>query len=309
MKLTRLVLLLLARLSSSGRVVSAFFTFVGPAATTTTRTRSQHRGHRQQQRPLFSSKNPLEPPETNDTTVVSREEALRRLLNQNNNNEETEEANNDEVSRMKRRNLIINVVTAGLLVACGVALAELFVTSVYTPSGFRRLPSTQFIAALGDPEASQGKISRDWGLWRADPGPRGVWLRDYDNKLQANDNVAPAGWKFDVNDWWLEEHGIIMEQPEFPLSPGRYLVTGGRSVTTGLTIDEEGNWKLDDNHTLYEVTHLPCRSARYRPNDAGGSPKTANLSNFPVKPGAEMPEVAGCDKQDYSVLFLVGKAL
>ena len=83
------------------------------------------------------------------------------------------------------------------------------------------------------------------------------------------------------------------------------LHSGGRGVTTGLTIRRDGSWKLDDGHSLYDVTHLPCRSARYR----GGSPRDARVSDFPVRPGAVMPSVPGCDKQDYSVLFLVGKAI
>ena len=36
-------------------------------------------------------------------------------------------------------------------------------------------------------------------------------------QLEAAGGVAPAQWKFDNTDWWLEEHGLIMEQPEFPL--------------------------------------------------------------------------------------------
>jgi len=106
-----------------------------------------------------------------------------------------------------RRDLAINIVAAGLLAATAVASAQLFLTSAYTPSGFRRLPSTQFIAALGDPNASQGTGAQEWGLWRADPGPRGVWLRDYERSLEQNDGISPVGWKFDKNDWWLEEHG------------------------------------------------------------------------------------------------------
>jgi hypothetical protein len=85
-------------------------------------------------------------------------------------------------------------------------------------------------------------------------------------------------------------------------------------VTTGLTIEASGQWKLDDDHTLYEVTHLPCRAARYRPAGAGdsandGSPATARQTDFPVQPGAAMPAVPGCAKQDYAVLFLLGKAV
>jgi len=142
-----------------------------------------------------------------------------------------------------------------------------------------------------------------------DPGPRGVWLSDYDKVFNPKNNekgIAPAGWTFKSEDWWLEEHGLIMEAPQFPMPPGKYLVTGGRSTTTVLTVGDNGSWKLDEG-TLFDVTHLPCRSARYRPTN-GGSPATANRADFPVKPGAEMPAVSGCDKQDYAVLFVIGVA-
>ncbi len=187
-----------------------------------------------------------------------------------------------------------------------------------------------------------------WGIWTLDPGPRGVWLKDYSTAFSSSSSsssrVAPAGWTFDPTNWWLEEHGLIMESPMFPLPAGRYLVTGGRMVTTGLTIGSDGTWKLDDVDDaeestrgsagesgdsgrrkkataacLYDVTHLPCRSARYTPltvvdKDATkttaimGSPLMANPRDFPVAPGAEMPTVPGCTKQDYAVLFVVGKA-
>jgi hypothetical protein len=130
-------------------------------------------------------------------------------------------------------------------------------------------------------------------------------LDQYKTVLLDHNGAAPAGWQFDPKDWWLEEHGLIMESPQFPLPAGRYLVTGGRLVTTILTVDAEGKWKLDDNAKLYDVTHLPCRSARYHPTN-GGSPLTAKKSDFPVCPGAEMPPVPGCSKQDYAVLFVIG---
>eukprot|EP00466_Bigelowiella_natans_P014533 jgi/Bigna1/33711/e_gw1.3.257.1 len=174
---------------------------------------------------------------------------------------------------------------------------------------FKRIP-TQFIAALGDPNSRVGEGAQEWGLWRQDPGPRGVWLSDY-KELKRNGGLAPANWVFDSNDWWLEEHGIIMEKPEFPLNPGRYVVTGGRSVTTVLTIHPKdpssGNmkWELDDG-SLFDVTHLPCRSARYSPLLPDASPANANFKDFPVAPGAAMPSVEGYKKQDYAVLFVVG---
>lgn len=214
----------------------------------------------------------------------------------------------EEVKNPERRNLFLNVATAGVLAVTGASSWYLFNQNMFTPEGFRRFPSTQFIAALGDPNSSSGTGAKEWGVWRKDPGPRGVWLKDYENELESNSNLAPAGWKFDPQDWWLEEHGLIMEAPQFPIPAGRYLVTGGRRVTTGLTILDDGSWKLDEG-SLFDVTHLPCRSARYKPvADGTGSPKNARPSDFPVKPGAVMPSVPGTNSEDYAVLFLLGKA-
>lgn len=208
---------------------------------------------------------------------------------------EDESASRDKRPLPIRRAFLASAVLAG---------TQLLVAQAYSPSGFKRIP-TQFIAALGNPTASSGNEAKDWGLWRVDPGPRGVFLKDFAS-LQKHGGVAPAGWKFDASDWWLEEHGLIMEPPAFPVPPGRYLVTGGRLVTTVLTVGSSGDWKLDDGK-LYDVTHLPCRSARYKPtNEGGGSPAMANRGEFPVTPGAEMPKVEGCNKQDYAVLFVVG---
>jgi len=174
---------------------------------------------------------------------------------------------------------------------------------------------------VGDPKASSGTGSDAWGLWRDDPGPRGVFLRNYEASIKANNNIAPAGWKFDTNDWWVEEHGLIMSTPgSLPrkqldkntkqvLPYKRYIVTGDRDVTTVLTVFENGRWELQKG-SLYDVTHLPCRSARYTPlADGKGScdPMAANGRDFPVKPGAEMPNIPGCAKQDYAVLFVLGE--
>ena len=179
---------------------------------------------------------------------------------------------------------------------------------------FKRIP-TQFIAALGDPGATSGSGAQSWGLWRIDPGPRGVWLDSYE-KLKAADGLAPAQWKFDSTDWWLEEHGLIMEKPDFPVPPGKYVVTGDREVVTVLTVhpmDTDGSqhWELDDGANLYDVTHLPCRSARYTPaaGDGSCSPAKAHKTEFPVTPGGPMPPVEGCNKQDYAVLFVIAVAV
>jgi len=171
---------------------------------------------------------------------------------------------------------------------------------------------TQYIAALGDPSAASGVGAESWGLWPLDPGPRGVQLTSYET-LKADGGVAPAEWRFDGADWWLEEHGLIMEQPVFPLPSGKYVVTGGREKTAVLTVrakDSDGvqHWELDQGATLYDVTHLRCRSARYTPAAGGGScsPAKAQMSSFPVAPGAAMPPVEGCNKQDYEVLIVIG---
>jgi hypothetical protein len=183
------------------------------------------------------------------------------------------------------------------------ALAE----TAYTPV------ETQYIAALGDPAAVSGTGAETWGFWPVDPGPRGVKLSAYD-KLVAAGGIAPNGWQFDAQSWWLEEHGLIMEQPEFPLPPGRYVVTGGREATVVLTIgtpDANGaqSWALDEGATIHDVTHLRCRAAHYAPEAEGAScaPDAANRTMFPVAPGATMPAVAGCQQQDYQVLIVIGR--
>jgi hypothetical protein len=202
---------------------------------------------------------------------------------------------------------------AALLATVAALLAQPVQAAGEQQARFKRI-SPQYIAALGDPGARAGTGAETWGLWPLDPGPRGVRLRKY-SQLVAADGVAPARWTFDRGDWWLEEHGLIMEQPVFPLPPGRYLVTGDREVTTVLTVhpaDESGDrrWELADGATLHDVTHLACRSARYRPASGPGScsPVKARESDFPVSPGAAMPPVEGCAKQDYAVLIVIGLA-
>ena len=178
-------------------------------------------------------------------------------------------------------------------------------------SKFKVLLEPQYIAALAEPTATSGSGAQSWGLWSQDPGPRGCKLDRYPQMKESG--VAPAQWKFDAADWWLEEHGLIMEKPTFPLPPGKCLVTGDRRVTTVLTIhpkDKDGKqqWELADKATVYDVTHLGCRSARYTPTTAKAtcSPAGVKTTGFPVTPGIEMPTVDGCNKQDYAVLIVVG---
>lgn len=177
--------------------------------------------------------------------------------------------------------------------------------------GYTRIP-TQYIAALGDPGSKSGAGAEAWGLWSVDPGPRGVRLRNYE-ALKASGGVALAKWRFDASDWWLEENGSIMEQPSFPIPAGKYVVTGGREATAVLTIhpkDAAGvtRWDLDKGATLYDVTHLGCRAARYTPAAGANScsPERASQAAFPVTPGAAMPAVESCKKQDYEVLIVIG---
>ncbi|MEJ2177646.1 MAG: hypothetical protein P8Y12_06780 [Gammaproteobacteria bacterium] len=194
-----------------------------------------------------------------------------------------------------------------------VAITQPVVAAIADQTKFKSI-RTQFIAALGDPASSSGSGAESWGLWRLDPGPRGVRLDNYE-RLKAEGGVAPAQWQFDSEDWWLEENGLIMEKPDFPLPPGKYVVTGDREMLTVLTVfpkDGAGTqrWELADGN-LYDVTHLPCRSARYTPasSDISCSPAKAPKDEFRVSPGAVMPSVEGCNKQDYAVLFVIGVAL
>lgn len=177
---------------------------------------------------------------------------------------------------------------------------------------YRPIP-TQFIAALGDPDANSGVGAQKWGYWHSDPGKTGVWLRLF-SLLKATGGYAPGNWKFDEKDWWLDENGLIMQKPVFEMDPGKYVVTGEREVTTILTVHEKDAngiqaWELADNAKLHDVTHMPCRSARYTPLNVDGdcSPANADQSKFKVAPGSIMPDVPGCHRLDYSVLIVVGR--
>jgi hypothetical protein len=209
---------------------------------------------------------------------------------------------------LSRRSFLVS----GAAVAAAALLPSRLVQSANAagPTRFRPIP-IQYIAALGDPRATSGTNAQTWGLWRQDPGPRGVSLSRYERLVQTG--VAPAGWKFDSADWWLEEHGLIMEAPSFPIPAGIYFVTGNREKQSALTVhppekDGTQRWNLDSGVTLYDVTHLDCRSARYTHavSASSCSPANAQQKSFPVTPGAAMPPVGNCHKQDYSVLIITG---
>lgn len=187
-------------------------------------------------------------------------------------------------------------------------------SSLYAGDDLNYRPiKTQFIAALGDPGANSGVGAETWGYWHTDPGKTGVWLRLFP-VLKAAGGFAPGNWQFDENDWWLDENGLIMPKPVFEMEPGKYVVTGEREVTTTLTVHKKDDngvqaWELADNATLHDVTHMPCRSARYTPltPESNCTPANADKSKFKVAPGSIMPDVPNCHRQDYSVLIVIGR--
>ncbi len=174
---------------------------------------------------------------------------------------------------------------------------------------FRRIPY-QYIAVLAPEGATSGTGAETWGLWRNDPGPIGVWLKQY-KAFKKEGGIGPTGWQFDIDDWWLDENGLIMKAPEFPMPAGQYLVTNGEENISLLTVkspDTQGkqSWYLDSGKTIADVTHGPCRSARYTPESATGTctPDKAAQSVFPLAPGESPPSVTGCNKKDYAVLIV-----
>jgi hypothetical protein len=126
-------------------------------------------------------------------------------------------------------------------------------------SKFRRI-EPQFIAALGDPKATSGSGAQSWGFWDKDPGPRACKLDHYP-ELKAT-GVAPAQWKFDAADWWLEEHGLIMEKPSFPLPPGQYLVTGDRNGDDRADNSAQGQERQSTVGTRRRRDPLRCHPSR-----------------------------------------------
>lgn len=113
---------------------------------------------------------------------------------------------------------------------------------MFAQTKIRRI-QTQYIAVLALQGATSGTGAETWGLWKVDQGPIGVWLRFYQALPKAG-NIAPSGWRFDIDDWWLDENGLIMKAPEFPIPAGQYYVTNGEENISLLTVKEadgEGN--------------------------------------------------------------------
>ncbi len=179
----------------------------------------------------------------------------------------------------------------------------------------KRLP-VKFIAALGDPNASSGTGAETWGIWHDDPAQRAVWLKYYPI-VKAAGGFAPGNWQVNDDDWWMDENSLIMQPPEFPVPARKYIVSGDREVVTTLTIHPKNEngvmaWELDDNAALYDVTHLPCRSARYTPvNNGSGTciPTNADRNLYPLQPEDETATISGCQKQDYSVLLVLAEVV
>ena len=121
-------------------------------------------------------------------------------------------------------------------------LATSIASPILAQTRIRRI-RTQYIAALGAEGATSGTGAETWGLWKEDPGPIGVWLRLYQT-LQKAGNLAPAGWRFDIDDWWLDENGLIMKAPEFPIPAGQYFVTNG---------EEHFSWCCQTNENSHRI--------------------------------------------------------
>ncbi|MEM6987666.1 MAG: hypothetical protein AAF499_14135 [Pseudomonadota bacterium] len=105
-----------------------------------------------------------------------------------------------------------------------------------------------------------------------------------------------------------------MKSPEFPMPAGEYVVSNGVSNISLLRVDEpaaagEQSWSLSDSMTIADVTHGPCRSARYRPRQTSGqcSPENAPQTVFPLGPGEQPPSVQYCDRKIYAVLIVIGR--
>ena len=84
-----------------------------------------------------------------------------------------------------RRSFLVS----GAAVAAAALLPSRLVGSAHAALPWFR--SLQYIAALGDPHATSGATAQTWGLWRQDPGPRGVSLARYES-LKAKGVASPA---------------------------------------------------------------------------------------------------------------------
>lgn len=83
-----------------------------------------------------------------------------------------------DTSLLQSRRLVLSSTlstAAAVLLLSDTRVAEAAIASDNTKQiKYQRYPSIRFISALGDPTASSGQGAETWGLWRDDPGPRGV---------------------------------------------------------------------------------------------------------------------------------------
>jgi hypothetical protein len=80
---------------------------------------------------------------TSSTNTLSRNQALQRMLQQNGIVEDEDE----ESKKLQRReifNTVVNISLVAAIAAWGWSLSSLFMTSIYTPAGFQRLPTTHY---------------------------------------------------------------------------------------------------------------------------------------------------------------------
>ncbi len=167
-------------------------------------------------------------------------------------------------SMRKARHLIGRACLAMILLVVMLAMGQPSLAAGRARPKYQRI-LTQYIAAQGEPGATSGSGAQLRGLWPLDPGLRGIKLDTYD-KLKSTGGMTTARWLFNSTDWWLEEHGLIMEQPVFPVPSRKYVVTGGRDAIAVLTIhpaDKNGNTRreLDNGAALWYFTEIGKQSS------------------------------------------------
>ena len=109
---------------------------------------------------------------------------------------------------------------------------------------------------------TDGTGATAWGIWRTDPGNNGVLFRDIPT-LEGT-GFSPSAytnhWKFKPEEWWVEEHGMIMPAPEH-LPAGKYKVVWlNRQRYPSHRLPEGGvvltvthdRWTLSDGATLHD---------------------------------------------------------
>lgn len=173
-----------------------------------------------------------------------------------------------------------------------------------------------FILAKGSGDDSTGDNADAWHVYRTDPEPTGISLRNVGDAA----NHAAADW-FDPNSWWLQEAGLLLVPPEplmlsgsnrDPVAQGEaatqvYRVRAMDESTGTLTVHADGRWELSHN-TLEGVTDSNGLLSHYSPADIASTctPSSLQWDRFPLLPGEPLPSVPGCMKADYRILVVTG---